>query len=148
LGNYYTDKSIRLIEIQKHINNEIDIYGRHPYFGLIHPVLSIINGNFSLKRIKEINDIQREKIYSNYSIGLNMHLSYPARETGNARLYELAYRGIAQVVDSGKYSKVSEIFEPEKTEINHIDSENEPEKKSTHTHKHGDQEHHEHHKDH
>ena len=41
-----------------------------------------------------------------------------------------------------------EIFEPEKTEINHIDSENEPEKKSTHTHKHGDQEHHEHHKDH
>ena len=41
-----------------------------------------------------------------------------------------------------------EIFEPEKTEINHIDSENEPEKKSTHTHKHGDEEHHEHHKDH
>ena len=41
-----------------------------------------------------------------------------------------------------------EIFEPEKTEINHIDSENEPEKKSTHTHKHGDQDRHEHHKDH
>jgi len=114
VGNYYTDKSIRLIEIQKHINNEINIYGRHPYFGLIHPILSIINGNFSLKRIKEINDVQRENIYSNYSIGLNMHLSSPARETGNARLYELAYRGIAQVADSGKYSKVSTIFEPEK----------------------------------
>lgn len=45
-----------------------------------------------------------------------------------------------------------EISKPEKTEINHIDSENEPEKKSTHTHKHGDQEHHdhnnEHHRDH
>ena len=114
IGNYYTKKSLRLIEIQKYINNEIDIFGRHPYFGLIHPILSTINGNFSLKRIKKINDLQREKIYSEYSIGLNMHLSYPARETGNARLYELAYRGIAQVVDSGKYSKVSEIFEPEK----------------------------------
>jgi hypothetical protein len=41
-----------------------------------------------------------------------------------------------------------EIFEPEKTEINHIDSENEPEKKSTHTHKHGDQEHHDHNNEH
>ena len=96
------------------INNEINIYGRHPYFGIVHPILSTINGNFSIKRIKSLTDIQRENIYSNYSIGLNMHLSYPAKETGNARLYELPYRGIAQVVDSGKYSKVSTIFEPEK----------------------------------
>ena len=43
-----------------------------------------------------------------------MHLSYPSRETGNARLYELAYRGLAQVVDTSEFSHVSKIFEPEK----------------------------------
>jgi hypothetical protein len=41
-----------------------------------------------------------------------------------------------------------EISKPEKIEINHIDSKNDPEKKSTHTHKHGDEEHHEHNNEH
>jgi spore maturation protein CgeB len=41
-----------------------------------------------------------------------MHLSQPSIETGNARMYELAYRGIAQVVDTSKISATNEIFVP------------------------------------
>ena len=51
-------------------------------------------------------------IFALAAIGLNMHLSHPAKETGNARLYELAYRGVAQVVDSSNVSAVNKIFNP------------------------------------
>ena len=43
-----------------------------------------------------------------------MHLSSPSLETGNARLYEVAYRGLAQVVDTSDFSLVSQIFQPDK----------------------------------
>ena len=42
-----------------------------------------------------------------------MHLSTPSIETGNARLYELAYRGVCQVVDTSINSGVGRIFTPE-----------------------------------
>lgn len=65
-------------------------------------------------RVSSVSDCRREELYSSYSIGVNMHLSVPGMETGNARTYELASRGIAQVVDESGASAISEIFEPEK----------------------------------
>ena len=62
---------------------------------------------------RQLSNIELENIYSNKAVGINMHLSNPSIETGNARLYELAYRGVAQVVDTSKVSLVEEIFEPE-----------------------------------
>ena len=43
-----------------------------------------------------------------------MHLSEPPVETGNARLYELPFHGIAQIADVGQHSLVESIFENEK----------------------------------
>ncbi len=54
---------------------------------------------------------EREKAYENTAIGINTHLSHPAIEAGNARTYELAYRGVAQVVDTSDISLIKNIFE-------------------------------------
>jgi len=116
VGNYYTSKAKRLIKIKKELKNNLHIYGRSPLAGFIFPIMSTLMGYPNFKRIKELSTSKRELYYSNYSIGLNMHLSFPSRETGNARLYELAYRGLAQVVDTSEFSAISKIFEPE-TEI-------------------------------
>jgi spore maturation protein CgeB len=61
-----------------------------------------------------LTNFEKEKVYENTSIGINMHLSSPARETGNARTYELAYRGVAQVIDTSNASLIKKIFEPNK----------------------------------
>ena len=80
--------------------------------------VSTLNGRPSIYRVRSLSDSERESHYARYSIGLNLHLSNPekeiGREIGNSRLYELAYRGVAQVVDASKASLVDMIFEPEK----------------------------------
>ena len=39
-----------------------------------------------------------------------MHLTHPACETGNARTYELAYNGVAQIIDTSDVSLIKNIF--------------------------------------
>ncbi len=116
VGNYYTNKNKRLIKIKKHLGDKLDMYGKHPFKGLIFPITSTFSGYPSTYRVKKLTNNERENKYKKYAIGLNMHLSNPSRETGNARLYELAYRGVAQVVDSSKVSAINKIFNPN-TEI-------------------------------
>lgn len=113
IGNYYRSKTNRLIEIKKSLKNSFDIYGKYPLNGWLYPLQSTFQGKFSLNRIKTLSNFQREDIYSKYAIGINMHLSTPSLETGNARLYELAYRGVAQIVDSSEFSRLDQIFTPE-----------------------------------
>ena len=113
VGAFYTSKTKRLIEIKNQLGTNLDIFGRQPFGGFIFPIMSSLSGFPSSYRVKQLSELQRERLYEKYTVGLNMHLSHPARETGNARLYELAYRGVAQVVDSSAHSAVSEIFKPE-----------------------------------
>jgi glycosyltransferase involved in cell wall biosynthesis len=113
VGNYYKSKTDRLIQLKKSLKNSFDIYGKYPLNGYLYPLLSILKGELNFKRIKTLSNSEREDIYSKYAIGINMHLSTPSMETGNARLYELAYRGVSQVVDSSIYSAVDQIFSPE-----------------------------------
>jgi len=112
VGNYYTNKNKRLASIKHEFKSDFDIFGHDPLGGFMFPIASTINGYPSISRVKSISNKQREYLYSKYSIGLNLHLSKSGLETGNARLYELAYRGVAQVVDSGGASLVGNIFKP------------------------------------
>jgi hypothetical protein len=114
VGNHYTSKNKRLHIIKNQMGKQFDIFGRHPFFGLLFPLTSTFSGYPTSYRVKSLSNSEREDKYKKYAIGLNMHLSFPSRETGNARLYELAYRGVAQVVDSSKVSAVNNIFVPEK----------------------------------
>jgi len=113
VGGFYTKKVKRLIKVKREFGNNFDIYGQYPLSGLIFPILSLKQGIPNFYRVKKINNKEREDIYKTYGIGLNMHLSDPSLETGNARTYELAYRGLAQVVDASKTSLISNIFNPE-----------------------------------
>lgn len=114
VGNYYTSKNKRLIDIKSKMGNQLDMFGMHPFLGLIFPITSTLLGHPTTYRVQKLTNVEREQHYSKYAIGLNMHLSFPSKETGNARVYELAYRGVAQVVDSSKYSAIDKIFEPNK----------------------------------
>jgi len=113
VGGFYTNKNDRLIYLKKNLKKNLDIFGRYPLKGFSFSVFSSLKGFPSVYRVKKITHEQREEYYSQYSIGLNMHLSTPNLETGNARLYELAYRGLAQVVDDSPFSLVKTIFKPE-----------------------------------
>ena len=114
VGNFYLDKTKRLAYIKSKLKDKLHIYGRYPLEGFSFPLVSLLNGIPSLYKVNKLSNEQREKKYSQYGVGLNMHLSFPSIETGNARLYELPYRGLAQVVDISKYSLVDKIFKPKK----------------------------------
>lgn len=114
VGAFYTGKQDRLAYLKSQLGNEFDIFGRYPFYGLPFSILSTLSGMPTAYRVKSITNRQREEFYSEYSIAINMHLSDPSLETGNARLYEVASRGLAQVVDTSEHSLVHEIFTPEK----------------------------------
>ena len=114
VGNYYKDKHNRIVDLKKTFKDKLDVYGHYPLKGHFYWMQSILKGEMSLYRVNKITDKKREEYYSKYSIALNLHLSQPSLETGNARLYEVAYRGLAQVADTSRFSKVEDIFIPEK----------------------------------
>lgn len=114
VGGFYTGKTERLLNIKKKLKKDFEIYGKYPLRGLSFPIYSFFKRNPIFYLPKEISNIEREEIYKSAAVGVNMHLSNPSVETGNARLYELAYRGVAQVVDTSNVSCVEKIFEPDK----------------------------------
>ena len=114
VGNFYSGKQNRLSFLKEELGNRFDIFGKYPLGGLLFPILSTLNGFPSMYQVKSISNCLREKYYSEYAVGINMHLNSPSIETGNARLYELAFRGVAQVVDKSEISLIDKIFEPEK----------------------------------
>ncbi len=114
VGGFYLSKNKRLTNLKRALGKNFDIYGRYPLKGNMLTLLSFLDGKPLLYRVRSISAQQKELFYSQYSIGLNMHLSTPSVEVGNARLYELAYRGVAQVVDYSSISLLKNIFEPEK----------------------------------
>ncbi len=114
VGGFYSGKIKRLIYLKNMLKSDFDIFGRYPLNGFSFPLISLFNKKINFYRVRSLTEEALENYYSNYAIGVNMHLSYPARETGNARTYELAYRGLAQVVDDGNHSLINKIFKPEK----------------------------------
>ena len=114
VGGFYSDKNNRLTSLKRKLGNKFDIYGRYPLNGHLLTLLSILDRKPLFYRVKPITEAQKEILYSKYSIGINMHLSSPSVEVGNARLYELAYRGVTQIVDFSNVSLVQKIFSPEK----------------------------------
>ena len=111
-GNFYSGKIERLITLKKKLKNKFKIYGKFPLKGLSFFLYSLLKKNPTMCLPSYLTNYEREKVYENTAIGINMHLSHPAIETGNARTYELAYRGVAQVVDTSDVSLIENIFEP------------------------------------
>jgi hypothetical protein len=114
-GNFYTNKIDRLITLKKNLKNNFKIYGKFPLKGFAFFVYSLLKKKPVIYLPKYLSsDEERDKIYEKIAIGINMHYSHPAIETGNTRTYELPYNGVAQIVDISKVSLINKIFEPNK----------------------------------
>jgi len=113
-GHFYRNKVERLIYLKKKLKNKFQIYGKFPLKGLSFFNYSLLHKDPLMYLPKFISNKEREIVYEKTAVGINMHLSYPSVETGNARTYELAYNGVAQVVDTSKTSLIKNIFEPNK----------------------------------
>jgi hypothetical protein len=114
-GNFYLNKMDRLITLKKKLKNNFEIYGKFPLKGFSFFVYSLLKKKPVTYLPKSYSSGQeRDKIYEKIAIGINMHLSHPAIETGNTRTYELPYNGVAQIVDISKVSLINKIFEPNK----------------------------------
>ena len=111
VGGYYKGKEKRLRFLKKELSNDFDVFGRFP----IHKKLLFSMRHFGdtgkIYRVSSLSDEQRTRTYLNYKIGINMHLSEPAVETGNARLYELPFHGLAQLADYSKVFQTDTIYE-------------------------------------
>ena len=112
VGSYYGGKQNRLSYLKAKLENNFDIFGRYPLGGWSFPLLSGLDGFLSKYRVAPLTHALREEMYRKYAVGINMHLTWPVREVGNARLYELAYRGVAQVVEDSP--EIGSIFLPDR----------------------------------
>lgn len=112
VGSYYKGKQKRLSYLKAKLKNNFDIFGRYPLEGWSYPLLSALDGFLSSYRVVPLSHAMREELYREYAVGINMHLTWPTREIGNARLYELAFRGVAQVVEDSP--EMGDIFMPER----------------------------------
>ena len=110
VGGFYKGKEARLLELKRCLGSQFDIFGRFPYYGLGFGAKGLIK-NAQLYRVKSLTDEQRTAKYMSYKVGVNMHLTSPSLETGNARLYELPFHGIAQLADVSEHSLVENIYE-------------------------------------
>ena len=100
IGNEYSLKSKHLAEMRSRLGHNFQIYGSYKLAGLPF-ILSNFSSFWRYPCLpKKISNYQRSLLYLSSTVGFNIHLSFPRRrECGNARTYELASHGVAQVVD-------------------------------------------------
>lgn len=123
VGGYYGNKAKRLYEISQRIGKKnFQIYGNYPLFGYGALLRLFSNEVAFTGRVKRLTTAERESIYNKAAVGFNLHLSFsPKMECGNARTYELPFRGIAQVLDRPPIPKSSLPFK-EDTEALYYDT--------------------------
>jgi hypothetical protein len=110
-GAYYKTKASRLLEIMANCPRQLtaSIYGNFPFLGVPFAVNALFNaGRFCRPRYLTRQSLT--KLYKEAAIGVNMHLSTPAQETGNMRMYEYALYGVTQLCDSSQWSAAQTIF--------------------------------------
>lgn len=101
IGGYYSTKAKRIYDVRKALGGKnFKIYGNYPFLGYA-ALLRSLSGEFVFTgRVQPLSLSNREAIYTKSAVGFNLHQSYnPAIESGNARTYELPFRGVAQVLD-------------------------------------------------
>ena len=125
IGKYYGQKMDRLCDFKEALKGSFDIYGNwvlHGFAGMLAGPLKLL-GIGSLKkfrffpyRIKALSESQREMMYLNHKICLNMHLNN-RRETGNMRMYESVYYGNMLLCDKAAKDTHEIIYTPDKEAV-------------------------------
>jgi spore maturation protein CgeB len=121
VGNYIGypngSKVDRLIKLKKHFGDRFQIHGRWPLKGYIATVRGLLGKPFFYNRITGISQEDRENLYFNTKIGLNMHVSPTPTETGNMRMYETPYHGMMQICDKAGANAHELIYKPNKEAV-------------------------------
>lgn len=110
-GAYYKTKASRLQDILANCPSHLSasIYGSYPLFGLPFALNTFLKTGLFC-RPRYLTRHRLIQLYKNAAIGVNIHLSIPAQETGNIRMYEYALYGVTQLCDSSQWSAAPHIF--------------------------------------
>ena len=111
VGLASTLKLERLAILDREFGNDFVLHGRWPLAGYSGILKGLLNHQKVLwRKVKGISNEEREKLYFNTKIGLNMHVSELPAESGNMRMYELPAHGVLQVCDRAAKNLNESIF--------------------------------------
>lgn len=117
VGNAYGTKMDRLTVLKRHFADRLKIHGRWPYFGYFGFLRGFAGMPLFPWRVTPLSDAQKQELYYNAKIGINMHYSTGSMEIGNMRMYELPAHGVMQICDTGGCESHAKIFKPNKEVI-------------------------------
>ena len=89
------------------------MHGRWPLKGYVGAVRGIFGIPYFPHRVTGLSNEERQALYFNTKIGLNMHVSPTPTETGNLRIYETPYHGMMQICDKAGADAHEKIYTPD-----------------------------------
>lgn len=110
IGNPSGTKVDRLLIYKKHFGDRIVINGRWPLNGYFGFARGFLGKKFYPHVVKSLSEQDKDNLYFNLKIGLNMHLSDLPYETGNMRMYEVPAHGALLLSDKSAKNLHETIF--------------------------------------
>lgn len=118
IGSYSgASKLERIVKLKKHFKDRFKIYGRWPLKGYAGAIRGLFGLPFFMHKVHSISNEERQNIYFNTKIGINIHVSPAPAETGNMRMYEVPYHGMMQICDKAGKNAHEMIYEPNKEAV-------------------------------
>ncbi len=110
VGQYYDSKINRLIELNRSLGTEFDVFGRWPYKGYKGYLRAL---QFKAPFPRKVNWLTEEEKFlkfTQYKICFNMHWN-KERETGNMRMYQAPFYGMMLLSDKAAKNQHEIIFD-------------------------------------
>ncbi|MGD9637487.1 MAG: glycosyltransferase [Alphaproteobacteria bacterium] len=117
VGNQYSPKVDRLVELKKHFKDRLKVHGRWKLKGYGAILRGLLGKPVFPHRVTSLTGAERDYLYRHCKIGINMHLSDAKNETGNARMYEVPAHGMMLMCDKAAADAHNEIFESGKEAV-------------------------------
>lgn len=117
VGNPSASKVDRLIGLKRHFGKRLHVHGRWPFKGYVGFVRGLLGKPIYPHRVSSLSPDARTALYWRTKIGLNMHVSDSAFETGNLRMYETPAHGLMMVCDKAGANAHERIFEPDREAV-------------------------------
>jgi hypothetical protein len=117
VGGAYGPKLDRLVQLRKRFGSRMNIYGRWPLRGYSGAARLLWGKSPLWTRVRPLSNEQRAELYYRAKIGIDMHFSENAMETGNMRMYEIPAHGMMLLCDKAGMNAHEQIFEPGKEAV-------------------------------
>lgn len=111
IGNPSASKVDRLLIYKKHFGERMIVNGRWPLKGYFGFARGFMGKKFYPHVVRSLSEKEKENMYFDLKIGLNMHLSDHPFETGNMRMYEVPSHGALLLSDRAAKDLQETIFD-------------------------------------